>query len=258
LQNSSKFSERSLKERNPAVSEVADSENLIIQTSLRHLAIIPDGNRRWAVAKGLVSTMGHYKAGAVDNLLVLMRGAKELGVEYLSFWGFSTENWKRDVVERKAIFDLILKSVDGLRKVAVKEGIRFRLIGRRDRLPEGLISALEGLEKETYDYSSFNVQLLLDYGGRDEIIRGVNKLLGEGVKSVDEAGFSEVLDSAGVSDVDMIIRTGGEKRLSGLMPFQSVYAELYFCDKMFPDFGVEDLRGAVEEFGRRKRRFGGS
>jgi len=131
-------------------------------------------------------------------------------------------------------------------------------LGRKDRLPRKLVKALRKLEEETHDYSDFNVQLCLDYGGRDEIIRAVNKMLKSGVKKVDEKMFSDNLDSAGIPDPDLIIRTSGEKRLSGLLPFQSVYAELYFSDSYFPDFDALELRKAVKSFGNRVRRFGGT
>ncbi len=222
-----------------------------------HIAIIPDGNRRWAKARGLKPWEGHYKSGSYNNLIVLFREAKRLGVKCVSLWGFSTENWKRDKKEVSILLNLALKSVMDFGKELHKEKIRFRHIGRKDRIPEKLAREIEKLEKETADYDDFNFQLLLDYGGRDEIVRAVNKLIKEG-KEIDESGFSGALDTGGIPDVDLIIRTSGEKRLSGMMPFQGVYSELYFVDKHFPDFGAGDLRGAIEDFGKRKRNFGGN
>jgi len=222
-----------------------------------HIVIIPDGNRRWATSRGLKPWEGHYKSSSYEHLFGLFKEAKKLGVRYASLWGFSTENWKRDKKEVSILLNLALKVIMDFGKEIHKEKIRFRHIGRKDRLPEKLVREIEKLEAETADYDDFNFQLLLDYGGRDEILRAVNKLVKEG-KEIDESGFSEALDTAGVPDVDLIIRTSGEQRLSGLMPFQGVYSELCFVDKHFPDFTGEDLRNAILEFGKRKRNFGGN
>ncbi len=209
-----------------------------------HVVIIPDGNRRWARARGLKPWEGHYKSGSYDNLISLFREAKKLGVKYLSIWAFSTENWKRDKKEVDILLNLTLKRIMDLGKEIHKDKIRVRHLGRKDRIPAKLARELEKLERETSGYTDFSIQLLIDYGGRDEILRAVNKLVKKG-KEVDESGFSKALDTSDVPDVDLIIRTSGEKRLSGLMPFQGVYAELYFIDKHFPDFNADDLREAV-------------
>ena len=135
--------------------------------------------------------------------------------------------------------------------------MRFRHIVRKDRLPKNLVFALSELESETEGYVGFTVQLCLDYGGRDEIIRAVNKALALGKKEVNEKDFSKFLDTDGVSDPDLIIRTSGEKRLSGIMPFQSVYAELDFRKVYFPEFGARELRKSLRDYSKRVRRFGG-
>jgi len=186
----------------------------------------------------------------------LFNEAKRLGVKYMSFWGFSTENWNRNKEEIKAIFNLVLSMSEKFRKDAHKNKIRFRHIGRKDRLPKKLVSELERLERETALYKDFNVNLCLDYGGRDEILRAVNKLLGK--KKVSEKDFVMALDTAGIPEPDLIIRTSGENRTSGMMPFQAAYAELCFSNVYFPDFDAAELRKAVEEFSRRVRRFGGT
>lgn len=223
-----------------------------------HIAIIPDGNRRWAREKGLDESFGHYKSGDFENILSLIHESKALGVKYLSFWGFSTDNWKRSEKEINAIFSLLLRMSEKLVDVAQKENIRFRHIGRKDRLPLDLVNALANLEEKTKNNTELNVQLCLDYGGRDEIVRAVNKLLKEKLNEIKEEDICKMLDSAGIPDPDLIIRTSGEKRLSGFMPFQGAYAELYFSEVYFPDFGPEELRKAVLEFNQRKRRFGGT
>ena len=223
----------------------------------RHVVIIPDGNRRWAKAKGFDSCRGYYEGGGYEKITDLFNCAKELGIRYLSFWGFSTDNWKRSPAERKAIFDTILKGVERFRKDAEKEEIRFRHIGRKERIPEKLALELEKLEKETAKYAKFNVMLCLDYGGRDELIRAVNKILESGEKEIDEESFKDYLDTKDFPDPDLIIRTG-EKRLSGFMPYQSVYSELYFTEIYYPDFDSKELKKAVTDFSERKRRFGGN
>jgi undecaprenyl diphosphate synthase len=223
-----------------------------------HVAIIPDGNRRWATEKGLDPSFGHYKSASYENVKSLIREAKDLGVRYLSFWGFSTENWSRNQLEIKAIFDLVSDLIERLRKDAKENKVRFRHIGRKDRLPEKLVQQIREMEEETKNYLDINIQLCLDYGGRDEIMRAVNKMLRQGNKNVNEETIKESLDTCGIPDPDLIIRTSGEQRLSGFMPFQSVYAELYFTEVYFPDFDALELRKAVEEFSRRQRRFGGN
>jgi undecaprenyl diphosphate synthase len=224
---------------------------------LRHVAIIPDGNRRWARAKGMLATAGHAAAITHDRLLGFIKEAKRLGIPYLSIWGFSTENWKREKVEVEGLFSLLRKAIKDMRKDAHEHQVRFRWLGRRDRLPQGLREELEGFERETAQYGALHFQLCLDYGGRDELLRAVNSAVAAGT-SVDERAFAALLDTHGIPDPDLIIRTSGEQRLSGLFPWQGVYAELLFVEKHFPDFGPQDLAAAADEFARRTRRFGGS
>ena len=222
-----------------------------------HVVIIPDGNRRWAKSKGLLASEGHVKSASYDNLKGILNGARESGVKYLSMWGFSTENWKRSDKEKKVLFSLLGDLLDKLLIDAKKNRICVRHLGRKDRLPKELIEKLNNLERETKSYNDFYFQLCLDYGGRDEIIRAVIKLVSEGKKDINEIEFLDYLDSSGLPEPDLIIRTSGEKRLSGIMPYQSAYAELCFVDKPFPEFKGEDLKEAVREFGRKNRRFGG-
>ncbi len=223
----------------------------------QHVAIIPDGNRRWAKFRGLESHFGHYKSGSYSNIESLLKEAKNIGVKYISIWGFSTENWKRSDEEKRAIFDMLLGGVKRFMKFAKENEIRFRHIGRKDRLPRNLIKSLQELEKETEKYNNFEVLLCLDYGGRDEILRAVSKMLKDGIRKIEEEEFSRYLDTKDIPDPDLIIRTSGEQRISGFMPFQSVYAELYFSQAYFPEFGIWELHKAIKEYGQRKRRFGG-
>ena len=223
----------------------------------KHIAVIPDGNRRWAKLRGQAANFGHYQSANYENLKSLFNEAKNLGVKYFSIWGFSTENWKRNDNEIKNIFDLVSDFVDKYKQDLHKDKIRFRHIGRKERLPKKLSKKLIDLEKQTKNYNEFNVQLYLDYGGRDELLRAINKLLKSKTKKINEEEFKKYLDTNSIPDPDLIIRTSGEYRLSGFMPFQSTYSELYFTDKHFPDFNTAELRKAIQEFSKRKRRFGG-
>ncbi|MFQ5531222.1 MAG: polyprenyl diphosphate synthase [Candidatus Nanoarchaeia archaeon] len=223
-----------------------------------HLAIIPDGNRRWAKERKLPPTVGHKQSGNYKRLISLFKESKDLGIKYISFWGFSTENWKRDKNEKDIIFKLIQEATNKFLEFAKEHNIRFRHIGRKDRLPKELINALENLEKETKNNKEFNVQICLDYGGRDEIIRTINKILKSGIKQIDETFFLKCLDTGDIPEPDLIVRTSGENRVSGFMPFQGTYSELYFTNTHYPDFGKKELRKAIQEFSNRKRRFGGN
>lgn len=221
-----------------------------------HVAIIPDGNRRWAKKKGMNPSKGHEKGISPDRVIALFDEAKSLGIKYITLWLFSTENWNRDKSEVDFLFNLFTRLSDKFKNDALKKKIRFRHLGRKDRLPAKVIKKLEEIEEETKDFSELNVQLCIDYGGRDEITRAVNKMLKSGVKEVKEEDIKNYLDSADIPDPDLIIRTSGEQRTSGLFAFQSAYSELYFTNVHFPDFGPEELRKAVNEFGKRGRRFG--
>lgn len=222
-----------------------------------HIVIIPDGNRRWAKENGLGMLKGVEKSAELDNIVSLLDGASRLGIKFLSMWGFSTENWSRSKTERDFIFELVFKSIENLKVYAKKKKIKFRHIGRKDRLPKKVIMALEEFEQNTAENKGLNVQFLLDYGGRDEIVRAVNKIIQKGEKEIDEETFKEYLDTNEIPDPDLIIRTGGERRLSGLMSYQNAYSELYFTDIYFPDFDADELKKAVNWFNGVERKFGG-
>ncbi|MFW6282872.1 MAG: polyprenyl diphosphate synthase [Minisyncoccales bacterium] len=232
-----------------------NKENLVIP---KHIAIIPDGNRRWAKEQGKNSFLGHKKAAEKNRLEEFIKEAKNSGVEYFSLWGFSTENWKRSDEEKKHLFQLFSRVIDDIENIVNKYNIRFRHFGRKDRLPSKLISKINNLEKTTKNNKGINVCILLDYGGRDEIIRAVNNVLKSGKKKINEEEFCSFLDTKDIPEPDIIIRTSGEQRLSGFMPFQGIYAELFFVEKHFPDFGSKDLKKIIQLFGKRKRRFGGN
>lgn len=222
----------------------------------KHVAIIVDGNRRWARERGLNPTEGHRKSASFENGFAIMQEAKKAGVKYMTLWAFSTENWKRDPREISELFSIAHGLIKQYIKKLPQYKIRFRHIGRKDRLPANLLTEIAKLEHITKDFRDFNLQICLDYGGRDEMSRAINKMLAAGVKEVKEEDIKHYLDSSDIPDPDLIIRTSGEQRISGFMPFQATYAELYFTPVYFPDFGVEEFQQALSEFSRRKRRFG--
>lgn len=211
-----------------------------------HIAIIMDGNRRWAKQRGLAAVAGH--AFAVDSVVEqLIERAGELGVKYLTLWAFSTENWGREKDEVEGIMSLFRKALMTKVQKFIEKGARLRMIGDISRfapdIQEGMKKAMKASEQNT----KITVTFALNYGGRDEIKRAVEK------GGVD---FEKYLDTAGMPDPDLIIRTGGEQRLSGFLMWQSAYSELYFTETLFPDFGPKELDTAIEEYQGRQRRFG--
>lgn len=231
--------------------------NRIIGKVPEHLVIIPDGNRRWAKEQGMDPWIGHKKA--LDQISNLSKEIRENNIKYTTFWGFSTENWKRDEKEINELMKLFKIFVKKFRKEALENEIRFYHFGRKDRLPEDILKLLADLEEDTKEFNKYHVALALDYGGRDEIIRAINKIQkreGE-ITEFTEEMISEALDTKEFPDPDLIIRTSGEQRTSGMMPWQGAYAEYYFSPLHFPEFSSNELKLAIDDFGNRKRRFGG-
>lgn len=222
-----------------------------------HIGIIPDGNRRWAKSQGLDVLKGYSKVD-YNHIESLLLESKNLGVKYVSLWFFSTENWKRPKSEVNFLFDHFVNNVSNILQGALKNKVKVVHLGRKDRLPKKVIDGLSLLEGETSKFKDFTAVICMDYGGRDEILRSVNKILKSGQSSISEEEFKNYLDTSTIPDPDLIIRTSGEKRLSGFMPFQSVYSEFYFADIHFPDFTANELRIAVEDYSKRKRRLGGN
>jgi len=224
----------------------------------RHVIIIPDGNRRWAREKGWHPWVGHRRAVEFDRLMGLFNESKDIGVKYLTFWAFSTENWNRDEKEIDEIFSLIRKGAKKITDSMIKEGIKFTHLGRRDRLPKDVLKIMDELAEITKDHDKLFFQLCLDYNGRDDIVRAFEKMKADDVQDVNEAVVSEYLDSTGIPDPDLIIRTSGERRTSGIMAYQAAYAELYFTNVYFPDFDADQFKRAILDYSQRTRRFGGT
>ncbi len=223
-----------------------------------HIAIILDGNGRWARSHGLPTTKGHEEGAR--NLRKLVDACRNFGVHTLTLWAFSTENWKRPPKEVSKILSLVKKYIQEEFERASKEGVRFIHLGRKDRLPKDLLRLIEKVEKETSRNSKYVLNLALDYGGRDEILRAVRKIVEEKIpaEKIDEKLFSSYLDTKGqpYPEPDLVIRTSGEQRVSGLMIWQIAYSEFYFEEVHLPDFTPERLKAAILDFSRRRRRFG--
>jgi undecaprenyl diphosphate synthase len=221
----------------------------------RHIAIIPDGNRRWAKRNGLSTTEGHKKGA--DNFGDLFKAGKELGVKYFSTWAFSTENWKRPEEEMNYLFDLIREFAKKQKEEFLKEKTRFIHLGRKDRLPKDLVEIINDLEEETKHFTDYTAAIGIDYGGHDELIRAFEKIKGAGLE-ITEENIEKNLDTADMPPPDLIIRTSGEQRLSGFMSWQCAYSEFYFAEVHYPDFDKDELIKAVEEYKNRKRTYGGN
>lgn len=219
----------------------------------RHVAVIMDGNGRWAKKRLMPRSYGHRQG--MSRMVGLLEHAFDLGIEYVTVYALSTENLKRPKEELDGLFDLIRKNfLDCMRKICSR-GVRLRILGNIGLLPEDVQRLLKEAEEESSKYEGRGVNVALGYGSRAEIVRAVNLAVEEG-KRVTEESFSSLLYTHGQPDPDLVIRTGKEMRLSNYLLYQSAYAELYFSDKMFPEFSDKDLDEAIAEYGRRTRRFG--
>lgn len=224
-----------------------------------HVAIVMDGNRRWARARGLDTLEGH-KAG-FDRAVVIARSAREMGIHTISLWGFSTENWDRGARELGYLMKLYSLMLKRYLKEAMDEKVRIIHLGRKDRLPKSLVAKIGEAERKTAHFEKHILNICLDAGGRDDIVRAVNKYIASGDKrAMDEKIMMEYLDTAGqpYPYVDLFIRTSGEQRTSGFMLWQAAYAEDYWELDHLPDFTPEKFAEAVLDYSRRRRRFGGN
>ena len=221
-----------------------------------HVAMIMDGNRRWATKKGLNKLDGHKAGGkALKNLMGLFGEYEE--IKYVSFFAFSTENWNRSQKEIDSIFDIAYHLVEDNKAFFKKNNIKFVAMGDVNKFPDNLKNALVGTMEETKNNTGLVVNLAMNYGGRDDIVQAVNKLIENGNKSVDVESIKQNLYSAGSPDIDLLIRTSGEMRISNFMLFQMAYSELYFTKVCWPDFDKKQLDKALKAYSKRNRRFGG-
>jgi undecaprenyl diphosphate synthase len=225
----------------------------------KHIAIIPDGNRRWTKTKGISNPLEGHRVAFEEVLPELLQKAADLGIEYFTFWALSPENFKkRGKDEVSGLFALGKFFYANRLKEMMEKGVRIRFIGDLDKLSPDIQKIISDTTAKTKGNTRITLIIAVNYGGRNELMRAVQKVikLNYLASNVNEDNFDQFLDTHGVTDPDLIIRTGGEQRLSGFMPWQSVYSEFYFSDVLFPDFHADELEKAVEEFGRRKRNFG--
>ena len=220
-----------------------------------HVGIILDGNGRWAIKRGLQRWEGHKKA--IDTIKKLIQFSKKVGIKYLTLYAFSTENWNRPKQEIDVIFDLINKNILENAEYFIKNDIKVTIFGDITKLSEVLQKNIIDLIDKTKNAKTLQLNICLNYGAKQEIIRAANHLLHTKQKEITEQDFKKELYSKDIPDLDFIIRTSGEKRLSNFMLFQSAYAELYFPKTLLPDFTEKKYYKALLEYQKRKRRFGG-
>ena len=228
----------------------------------RHIAIIMDGNGRWAKAHKLPRIAGHRQGAEVVRDTV--SHCRELGVSFLTIYAFSSENWKRPSGEVDDLMGLLKIYLKRELNELVRTGVRMRFIGNRKRLPEGIISLIEEAESKTEHNTGLTLTVALNYGGRDDIVQAAGRIAEDVAKgalesdAITEDLFESYLDTAGIPDPDLLIRTSGEQRVSNFLLWQTAYTELVFTSVLWPDFDKEDLEDAINEFHRRERRYGAS
>ncbi len=229
---------------------------IVKETNLEHIAIIMDGNRRWAKEKNLPSAMGHKKG--VDALKTTLRACKDFGIKYLTVYAFSTENWKRKKEEVDFLMELLAITLTNELAEMHSEGVVISFIGDISKLSDKLQKILANSVETTKNNTGVHLQIAFNYGARDEIVHAVKSIIAKGVKAEDitEEMISENLYTKNIPDPDLLIRTGGEKRISNYLLWQIAYSEILVTDEYWPEFGRDSLAEAVEEFKNRQRRFG--
>lgn len=225
-------------------------------TSIRHLAVIPDGNRRWAEAHGLSSLEGHRRG--YEKIKECAHACFDRGIPMLTVFAFSAENWKRTEEEVSYLMGLLRFALEKDADAYVRRGVRMRVLGEREGLPAGLKETIEAAEARSASGARGQINICLNYGGRSEIVAGVKRLLAAGMKPEDvtEETVAASLWTAGLPDPDLIIRTSGERRTSGFLAWSGTYSELLFVEKHWPAFGETDLEAALADFEARRRRYG--
>ncbi|HZK88934.1 MAG TPA: isoprenyl transferase [Stellaceae bacterium] len=228
----------------------------------RHIAIIMDGNGRWAQARGLPRIAGHRRGAEAVRRTVTAAG--DLGIPYLTLFGFSSENWKRPLAEVDDLMGLLRHYLRGEIAELHRNGVRLRVIGDLGRLAPDIVTLIANAEALTRDNGGVNLTIALSYGGRDEIVAAVRRLAGQAAsgelspEAIDEAAISRHLFTADLPDPDLLIRTSGEQRISNFLLWQCAYSELVFTKTLWPDFGHADLEQAIADYGGRERRYGAS
>jgi undecaprenyl diphosphate synthase len=231
--------------------------NAAATETARSVAIIMDGNGRWAEQRGLPVAEGH-RAGT-RALRRTVEAAIDLGVESLAVYAFSTENWTRPIDEVEDLMEIFGETIERELPDLAREGVRVRFVGRRDRAPAALLRQMETLEHDTAENTRLRLWICFDYGGRAEVVQAVQRIVASGVgpDAVDEELIAANLADPEMPDPDLLVRTSGELRISNFLLWQLAYAELVFTDTLWPDFDADDLRAALDQFAQRRRRFGG-
>lgn len=230
-------------------------KDIVKETNLTHIAIIMDGNRRWAKEKGLPSAMGHKKG--VESLKKVVKAADKFGIKYLTMYAFSTENWNRKKEEVDFLMNLLVITMKNETKELNENNVKISFIGNLSALNKNLQDVLLNAKEVTKNNTGVNLQIAINYGARDEIITAVNEILKSGIKEVDVNLFENFLYTKNIPDPDLLIRTGGELRVSNYLLWQIAYSEIYVTKKYWPEFDEEALIEAVRAFKERQRRYGG-
>ncbi|AXC49423.1 di-trans,poly-cis-decaprenylcistransferase [Paracoccus suum] len=226
----------------------------------RHVAIIMDGNGRWATQKGWPRLVGHRRGA--ERVKQIVHAAPDLGVDWLTIYAFSTENWKRSTEEVLGLMGIFARYIEREAVTMSREGVRMRFIGERERLNSRLRNLMNSIEDRTAGNTRLNLTVAINYGGRDEILRAARRLsermARNEVDAITEESFAACLDTAGHPEPDLVIRTSGETRVSNFLPYQAAYAEYEFTPVLWPDFTPDHLAAILDRFGMRARRFGGA
>jgi undecaprenyl diphosphate synthase len=234
-----------------------DKGNMLSEKLPRHIAIIMDGNGRWAQQRHLARIMGHRKG--IDSVREVVRECRKLGIEFLTLYAFSTENWRRPKAEIRALMALLKKFIRSEMLELHQNNIRVNMIGDLTKLPDDVMPAIREIMDVTRNNTGMTLNVALSYSGRDEILRAVRQLVaehGRNAGDITEELFSNCLDTAGQPDPDLLVRTSGELRVSNFLLWQIAYSELYITEVLWPDFGKKDLAKALRDFQTRRRRFG--
>jgi len=244
----------------PVVETLEPAVARRVSPAPRHVAIIMDGNRRWAQARGLPVVLGHERGA--DAARRTVEAAARAGIQYLTLYAFSTENWRRSAAEVTALMRLLSRSISNESKTLEREGVRLRVVGDRARLPLYLRDAIEGAEARTAAGTTMNLVVALSYGAREELLQAARRIAAEAAAGrldpelLDEHALSDRLWTAGMPDPDLLIRTSGERRISNFLLWQAAYAELVFQEVLWPDYDASWLEQALAEYAGRERRFG--
>lgn len=237
-------------------TDIEKIKKIVFETNLKHVAFIMDGNRRYAKKHFLPTAMGHKKG--VDSLKSVIRASKDFGIKYVTCYAFSTENWKRTEDEVNFLMHLLAQTIKSNCLELDENGVKITFIGHLERLDKNLLHVLQDVEDKTKNNSCLNLQIAFNYGARDEIVHAVKKIVADAIEPdmINEDTISNYLYTANLPDPDLLIRTGGEKRLSNFLLWQFAYGEFYVTDKFWPEFDTDEYLKAIFDFKNRKRRFG--